>query len=69
MVDKYNINRGLSDFFDEAISDDSQPGALYQEVNSCLERYNETGELGIGGMKKITLVSDRLTGRCLKKSN
>ena len=68
MVDKYNINRGLSDFFDEAISDDSQPGALYQEVNSCLERYNETGELGIGGMKKITLVSDRLTGRQVAKA-
>ncbi|MDD7986476.1 protein kinase [Lentisphaera marina] len=66
MSDKFQVNREFLDFYDEAL--DPSESLLYQEVSQCEKRYKSSGDLGEGGMKKIFLVEDKLTGRKVAKA-
>ncbi|WDE98617.1 serine/threonine-protein kinase [Lentisphaera profundi] len=66
MSDKLKVKRDLVDFFDEAL--EPHQGELYKQLSTCETRYEFSNDLGEGGMKKIILVQDKLTGRQVAKA-
>lgn len=66
MGKKLSVDREFVNLFDEAF--EPCESEVYKEVATCDERYQARGELGEGGMKKILLVEDKLTGRKVAKA-
>ena len=63
MTEKFSLNRDFSDLFDEAIG-----MALSQEIKDCPQRYDEGEFLASGGMKRICVTTDQMTGRPVAKA-
>ena len=63
MTEKYSLNRDFSDLFDEAVG-----MGLSQEIKDCPQRYDEGEFLASGGMKRIWVTTDQMTGRPVAKA-
>ena len=63
MTEKFTINRDFSDLFDEAVG-----MGLSQEIKTCSQRYDAGEYLASGGMKKICVTTDQMTGRPVAKA-
>jgi len=63
MTEKYSLNRDFSDLFDEAVG-----MGLSQEIKDCPQRYDEGEFLASGGMKRICVSTDQMTGRPVAKA-
>ena len=63
MTEKFSLNRDFSDLFDEAVG-----MGLSQDIKDCPQRYNEGKFLASGGMKRICVTTDQMTGRPVAKA-
>lgn len=63
MTEKFSLNRDFSDLFDEAVG-----MGLSQEIKDCPQRYDEGEFLASGGMKRICVTTDQMTGRPVAKA-
>ncbi len=63
MTNKFSINRDFSDLLDEAVG-----MGFSQEIKDCPQRYDEGQFLASGGMKKICVTTDQMTGRPVAKA-
>ena len=63
MTEKFSLNRDFSDLFDEAVG-----MGLSQEIKDCPQRYDEGKFLASGGMKRICVTTDQMTGRPVAKA-
>ena len=63
MTEKFSLNRDFSDLFDEAVG-----MGLSQEIKDCPQRYDEGEFLASGGMKRISVTVDQMTGRPVAKA-